>query len=98
MGCVFCGGGDRWIKTCHLKDGTNLRICDPCWQVLCPWLVVVPGDWVVTARCDLCGAYFNPREMAEYSPGGRYNAYSGICGACAEEGNRREKVTLTRLL
>jgi hypothetical protein len=39
---------------------------------------------VVTARCDLCGAYGNPREFAEVSPGGRYNAYSGACGKCAK--------------
>jgi hypothetical protein len=51
-------------------------------------LVIVPGDVVVTARCEGCGAYFNPRKMVEFSPGGRYNAYSGTCGACAEEGAR----------
>jgi hypothetical protein len=41
---------------------------------------------VVTARCDGCGAYFDPREMVRVSYGGRYNAYSGTCDACAEEG------------
>jgi hypothetical protein len=49
-------------------------------------LVVVPGKRVVTGRCEVCGAYFNPREMAEYSPGGRYNAYSGTCEECAKVG------------
>ena len=51
-------------------------------SVLGMWLVIVLGDAVVTARCDECGAYFNPREMAQVSPGGRYNAYSGTCEAC----------------
>ena len=87
MGCAFCGEGDKWIKTCRTKDGSRLRVCDPCWEVLRIWLVIVPGDAVVTARCDWCGRYFNPREMAVVSPGGRYDAYSGICGTCAEEGS-----------
>jgi molybdenum cofactor biosynthesis enzyme MoaA len=49
-------------------------------------LVIVPGEVVVTARCDLCGAYCNPRGMVEFNPGGRYNAYSGTCRACAKVG------------
>jgi len=81
MPCAFCGEGDEWIKTCRIKDGSHLRVCDPCWEVLTPWLVVVPGNRVVTARCEGCGAYFNPREMVEVSPGGRYNAYMGTCTA-----------------
>jgi hypothetical protein len=84
MPCAFCEEGDQWIKTCRIKDGSRLRVCDPCWEVLSPWLVIVPGDGVVTARCDRCGVYFSPREMAQVSPGGRYNAYSGTCGACAK--------------
>ena len=85
MSCAFCGEGDKWIKTCRIQDG-YLRVCDPCWDVLAPWLVVVAGDEVVVARCDRCGAYFNPREMAIVSTGGRYNAYSGTCRACANVG------------
>jgi hypothetical protein len=85
MPCAFCGEGDRWINTCRTKDGSRLRVCDPCWEVLASWLVIVPGDEVVTARCYLCWGYSNPREMAEVRPGGRKDAYSGTCGACAKE-------------
>jgi hypothetical protein len=85
MACAFCGEGDMWIKTCRTKDGP-IRVCDPCWEILSSWLVIVPGDGVVTARCEGCEAYFNPREMALVSPGGRYNAYSGTCEACAKVG------------
>ncbi len=95
MPCAFCGEGDRWIKTCRTKDGSRLQVCDPCYEVLGSWLIIVPGDKVVTARCDRCGAYFNPREMAQLSPGGRHNTYVGRCGACAEEGAEgAEKDTL----
>ncbi len=83
---AFCGEGDRWIKTCHTTDGSRLRMCDPCWEVLRPWLVIVPGDGVVAARCDGCGVYFNPRDMAMVSPGGRKDAYAGTCMKCAKEG------------
>ena len=84
MPCAFCGEGDRWIKTCRVKDGSRLSICDPCWEVLSPWLVIVPGDGVVTAQCDGCGRYANPREFVEVRPGGRKDAYSGTCGTCVK--------------
>ncbi len=86
MSCGFCGGGDRWIKTCRITDGSRLRVCDPCYRPRASELVIVPGDRVVTARCDGCGAYGNPREFAEYRAGGRHGAFSGTCGTCAEEG------------
>jgi transcription elongation factor Elf1 len=89
MPCAFCGEGDRWIKTCRIKDGSRIRVCNPCWETLSPWLIIVPGDRVVNARCEGCGAYFSPREMAEFSPGDRYNAYSGTCRACANVGAAR---------
>jgi hypothetical protein len=81
--CAFCGGGDRWIKTCLDGDGFSIRVCDPCWEILSSCLVIVSGDEAVTARCGWCGWYFNPREMAECSPGGRKDAYSRTCGECA---------------
>jgi hypothetical protein len=46
---------------------------------------VVLGRLVVTARCDACGAYGNPREFAGLRLGGRKGAYSGTCPECAEQ-------------
>ena len=86
MSCELCGGGDRWIKTCRTPSGSRLLVCNPCYEDHASELVIVPGDWVVTARCDSCGVYANPREFIGVSPGGRHNAYSGTCGACAGEG------------
>ena len=85
MGCHFCGGGDQWIKTCRAPGGARLRVCDLCWEAGQLALMIVPGDRVVTARCDGCGIYGNPRDFPQVRPGGRKNAYAGTCGACAGE-------------
>lgn len=79
MSCAFCGEGDKWIKTCLVSDGSRVRVCDLCWEAL--RLVIVPGDTSVTARCDQCGWYGNPREFVEVKPGERKDAYAGICEA-----------------
>lgn len=89
MPCELCGGGDRWIKTCLTPSGYRLLVCDPCYEEYAAELVIVPGDGVVTARCDECWSYGNPREFAEVHPGGRKDAYSGVCGACAKEREER---------
>ena len=47
--------------------------------------MIVPGDRTVTARCDLLLALRQPQGVRGGPPGGRKNAYSGTCGACAEE-------------
>jgi hypothetical protein len=63
-------------------------VCDECYAEHASVLVIVLGDRTVTARCDSCWCYGNPREFAEVKPGGRKNTYSGICTACAgEEGD-----------
>lgn len=85
MSCYFCGGGDRWIKTCLTSDSSRIRACDPCWEARTSELVIVPGDEVVTARCNQCRGYFNPREMAQLSPGGRKAGFSGTCRMCTKK-------------
>ncbi len=45
--------------------------------------MIVPGEGVVSARCESCGRYGNPREFEEVEPGGRKDTYSGTCGVCA---------------
>ncbi len=82
MPCELCGGGDRWIKTCLTPSGSRLLVCDPCWGEHAAELTIVPGDHVVTARCNGCGAYGNPRGFADVRLGGRKGAYSGTCPAC----------------
>ena len=73
-----------WIKTCRTTEGSRLLVCDECYRENTSVLVIVPGDRTVTARCDSCWRYRNPREFVEVSPGGRKNAYSGTCAECGE--------------
>jgi len=47
--------------------------------------VIVPGDHLVTARCERCGAYGNPRGFSGLKAGGRHGAYSGTCRACTHD-------------
>ena len=75
-----------WTKTCRTIEGSRLLVCDQCYEEYASVLVIVPGDRVVMARCDHCWRYVNPREFVEIRPEGRKNAYSGMCGVCAEEG------------
>ncbi len=96
--CALCGGGDRWIKTCRARDGSRLRACDPCWETRRSELVIVPGDHLVTARCDLCGAYGSPREFCGLRAGGRHGAYSGTCRACSGEAAREAAKEAARAL
>ena len=69
MSCELCGGGDKWIKTCLTPEGSRLLVCDPCYEEHASVLVIVPGDRTVTARCDHCWRYGNPREFVEVAPG-----------------------------
>jgi flavoprotein len=84
MSCELCGGGDRWIKTCLTPSGSRVLVCDPCYEEHCFELTIVPGDRVVTARCNGCGRYGNPREFSEVALGGRHGALSGTCRACVK--------------
>jgi hypothetical protein len=86
MACGLCGGGDAWVKTCLTPEDSRLLICDPCHAEHEKELIIVAGDKMVTARCDLCGLYGNPREFSEVRLGGRKGAYSGMCQACTGEG------------
>ena len=65
--------------------GSRLLVCDACWEEHAPELVIVPGDHVVVARCDRCGAYGNPRTFLDVRFGGRKGAYSGARPVCAED-------------
>ncbi len=50
--------------------------------------MIVPGDHLVAARCDRCGAYGNPRGFSGLRAGGRHGAFSGTCPACTDEAAR----------
>jgi hypothetical protein len=87
MACELCGGGDLWIKGCLTPEGSRLLVCDPCHVEYAAELTIVPGRLVVTARCDACGIYGNPREFSGLKLGGRKGAYSGTYGGCVGKGS-----------
>ena len=98
MCCAFCGGGNKWIKTCLARNGVRLRLCDPCYEALSRWFVVVSGDWVIAARCDSCGRYGNPREFLGSLSGGVRGPTRGraSCAWEADSGYYEEGVVLRR--
>jgi hypothetical protein len=93
MACRFCGGGDEWIKNCIWREDRasgwewwhrSFRCCDLCYASRRDKLMIVPGPFVVTARCVRCGTYGNPRDFENVHPAGRKDCYGGLCGECAE--------------
>jgi hypothetical protein len=93
VGCDYCGGGDRWIKTCRAAGGSRIRVCDSCYETRASELVIVPGDHVVTVRCDGCGIYGNPRDFVGVVPGGRAQPArrraSGMLGSSSQRKEAR---------
>ena len=67
------------------RHGRRFVLCDPCYEPLRETLWICPGPFSVTARCDGCGTYCNPRELVESGPGGGYKRdiiASGLCPDC----------------
>jgi hypothetical protein len=87
--CEGCGVVAPALKTVRWRSGERrFVLCDPCWGPMRGAMWVVPGDFTVTARCDACGAYLNPRELVPETrrPGGGYKRdviASGLCRGCA---------------
>jgi hypothetical protein len=63
-------------------EGEPFPACDPCYEANREGLMIVPGLEIVSARCNSCGEWGNPREFSELSKGGRWDAYSGVCISC----------------
>ena len=84
MACRLCGGGDRWIKTVRPRYGgaSAFPVCDPCYALLARRVWIVPGSVTVTARCDECDEFMNPRELAVRRALVK-EVYRGTCVACA---------------
>jgi hypothetical protein len=91
MVCEVCGHSELALKTVRWRAGDRRTarrfvLCDPCYEPLRDSLWIVAGAFSVTARCDGCGSYLNPRELVESRPGGGYKrdvVASGLCPACA---------------
>ena len=84
MKCESCGV-EGWLKTCRWRTGERkFVLCDSCYGPLASSLWIVRGEVIVAARCESCGTYLHPTEMAELRPGGggKRDVIGGVCAAC----------------
>ena len=90
MRCVSCGSEEislptvRWRKNGH---GRKFVVCNTCLDTpLRSYVWLVAGDFSITARCDGCGRYLNPRELVPETlrqGGYKRDVYTGLCASCA---------------
>ncbi len=90
MRCVSCGVEELALPTVRWRkngSGNKFVLCNSCLDApLRSYVWIVPGGFSITARCDSCGAYMNPRDLVTSRPGGgakRDVIASGLCGECA---------------
>jgi hypothetical protein len=81
--CDRCGA-TGWLKTCRWRDGgeQTFVLCDGCWLPLAGAVWIIPGGSTVTARCDECDGFMNPRELAVRRALVK-EVYRGTCATCA---------------
>ncbi len=83
MLCDNCGVESLALKTCRFRTGEiGFVLCDPCWEPLRDTVWIVPGETVVTVRCDRCGSYGNPQDYEGLRPAGRKDCFGGLCREC----------------
>ena len=86
MICESCGHEEQALKTVRWRRGKRRFIlCDLCYESISKAVWIVPGDFSITARCDECRSYVNPRELVSITPGGAHKRdiiASGICREC----------------
>ncbi|MDP9475135.1 MAG: hypothetical protein M3R38_05490 [Actinomycetota bacterium] len=84
MVCEGCASSDLALKTVRWRSGERrFALCDPCWEPLSGFLWVVVGPVPAHGRCRSCGHWFGLQELAGISPGGKWDAPSGLCGDCS---------------
>jgi hypothetical protein len=73
----------RWRKN---ESGYKFVLCNACLDTpLRSYVWIVPGDFSIMARCDGCGRYCNPREIAPATlrqGGYKRDVYTGLCEEC----------------
>jgi len=87
--CDGCGA-EGWFKTVIRRDDRDRRgtLCDACYGPLARLLWIVAGPFTVTARCDECDGFLNPRELAVRRALVK-EIYRGICVSCADQSMSR---------
>jgi hypothetical protein len=84
--CEGCGLKAPALKTCRWRTGDRrFTLCDSCWEPLISSVWIVAGRVPAHGKCGVCGGWFSLRDLLEISPGGKYDAPSGICSECVRE-------------
>ena len=84
MFCEGCGVEALVMKTVRRRtEERRFTLCDPCWMPLGDRLWIVDGRQIAAARCDRCGHWQHPSEMADLRRGAKWDGYGGCCSSCS---------------
>jgi hypothetical protein len=85
--CCRCDAEAPVLKTCRWRSPARgertFALCDGCWLQLSGAVWIVPGAVRCFGTCRACGSWFALAELSDLAPGGKWDAVSGVCGACA---------------
>ncbi len=83
MRCEGCGYEAPALKTVRWRGGERCFVlCDPCWLLISGAVWVVPGPVRCYGKCRSCGSWFALAELSDLTPGGKWDAPSGLCPGC----------------
>jgi len=84
--CLGCG--HPALKTVRWRRGVAKRafnLCDRCYPPLAGSVWLVRGPVSVFGVCRGCGEWLSVRDLAETTPGGKWDALLGSCPGCRIE-------------
>jgi len=64
-------------------DAKEWPLCDGCYDEVAGEVLIVPGPYDVWGTCSRCGEWRSLNDLQDVRGGGRRDAPSGTCVACA---------------
>jgi hypothetical protein len=83
--CSTCGVVQAVMKTCRwrARGEQTFALCDECHAPVASRVRIVAGLVPCFGTYRSCSEWFIVRELEDVTGGGKYDAPSGLCGACA---------------